>query len=598
MWGTRAVIEAKAATGFTNESIVEANASFGLTSASGDWPAACRVTQVAACAAFLPATATVGSPYAYDHARLLLYEFMAGVHERIASLRGELEASAPTVLESMPAPDSGLTGEAYVRSVGTTMTFRRGKVDHLYEPEGLYIRDRGLAAALPVRDALFDAIAAQCPGDSRVLNVGAGGDAALVQRFARAGHEVVSTDFAEGTVRALAQADLHSDVCVRPGSSGTRAPRAGGRDRGQLGPGIPRAFEGGSGRARPARVDDSRSRVHVRPESSSVLLQPAGGKGRDTCFNAGATDPAKLLELVRRYGGKHGLGAMAYYVACRNLAAKLALVSLLRARFASLGARCASGAVMLKNLASLTLRISRSCDPILEPVVHETPYDDADAYLSDFIQRAPAPRFDLRYIDRGTGEALARALGIHRTAREDPWLVVEHATRWQDAASLPGDVRAEVLAETVPSRYAARIEPYLAGRPMPERKPLPKAIAFDQACHCWVLDRALDIDVREADRRIDLMYAEAAAEPARTEPPAKRTGEGSATSESGSESADGEPRRGSLPTPAREASSRDGRCGARPPRARSLRGAPCTPRRSASPTVRGQTPPSARAMHA
>jgi len=369
-----------------------------------------------------------------------------------------------------------------------------------------------------LRDALFDAIAAQCPGDCRVLNIGAGGDAALVQRFARAGHEVVSTDFAEGTVRALAQRTSSLTFAC---------------DLVHLGRVLPEPVDvivGNSvlGYLDPSKVDRIVRAVHESMTRGAVFtfdLTPHPSyfhllekKERDTCFNAGATDPAKLLELVRRYGGKHGLGAMAYYVACRNLAAKLAFVSLLRARFASLGAKCASGAVMLKNLASLTLRVSRSFDSLLQPVPRETPYDDADAYLTDFIQRAPAPRFDLRYIDRGTGEALARALGIHRTAREDPWLVAEYADRWQDAASLPGDVRAEVLAETVPSRYAARIEPYLAGRPMPERIPLPKAIAFDQACHCWVLDKALAIDVGEADRRIDSMYAEAAAEPAGKEP--------------------------------------------------------------------------------
>ena len=71
---------------------------------------------------------------------------MAGIHERIASLRRELAERAPTILESMPGPDSELTGDAYVRSVGTTVTFRSGKADHLYEPEGLYIRDLGLPA--------------------------------------------------------------------------------------------------------------------------------------------------------------------------------------------------------------------------------------------------------------------------------------------------------------------------------------------------------------------------------------------------------------------------------------------------------------------
>jgi hypothetical protein len=449
-------------------------------------------------------------------ARLFLNELMSGIRERIASLRSELQASAPTVLETMPGPDSKLTGEAYVRSVGTTVTFRRGKADHLYEPEGLYIRDLGLSGASG-REALFDAIAAQCHPDSRVLNVGAGGDAALVQRFARRGHEVISTDFAEGTVGALA-ARISSPMFAC--------------DLVHLGRVLPEPVDvivGNSvlGYLDPSKVDrvvrvlhDSMSRGAVftfdlSPHPSYFHLLEE--KERDTCFNAGATDPTKLLEMVRRYGAKHGLGAMAYYVACRNLAAKLAFVSLLRARFASLGATCASGAVMTKSLASLTLRVSRGFDPILEPVPGETPYDDADAYLTEFLQRAPPPRFDLRYVDRGTGEALARALEIHKSAREDPWLVAAYVHRCQDPASLPLDIRAEVLADTVPSKYVARIEPYLAGRPMPERKPLPKAIAFDQACHCWVLDKALAIDIREADRRIDAMYAEAAAEPARKE---------------------------------------------------------------------------------
>jgi hypothetical protein len=451
-------------------------------------------------------------------ARLPLHEFMAAVHERIALLRGELQASASTVLESMPEPSAELAGEVYVRSVGTTVKLVRGRADHMYEPEGLHIRDRGLAAGSSARDALFDAIALQLPAGSRVLNVGAGGDAALVQRFARAGHEVVSTDFAENTVRALAARVASPTFAC---------------DLVNLGRVLPEPVDvivGNSvlGYLEPSKVDRIVRALHESMTLGAVFtfdLAPHPAyfdlleeKKRDTCVNAGGADPAKLLELVRKYGAKHGLGAMAYHVACRNLAAKLAVVSLLRTRFASLGARCAPGAVMVKRLASLTLRVSKTFDPILELVHPETAYDDADAYLTGFIQRAPPPRFDLRYVDRVTGEALARALGIHRGAREDPWLVAEHVARFQDAAGLPAEVRDEVLAETMPSRYATRIEPYLAGRPMPEREPLPKAVAFDQTCHCWVLDGALPIDVHEADRRIDAMYASAAAEPVRKAP--------------------------------------------------------------------------------
>ncbi len=445
---------------------------------------------------------------------------MAAVHGRIASLRGELQASAATILESMSEPRAELTGEAYVRSVGTTVTFLRGKAEYFYEAEGLPIRDRGLAGVAPVRDLLFDAIAAQCPVNSRVLNIGAGGDAALVQRFAGAGHEVVSTDFAENTVQVLAQRITAPTFAC---------------DLVNLGRVLPEPVDvvvGNSvmGYLDPSKVDRVVRVLHDAMTRGAVFtfdLTPhpsyfdlIDGKERDTLINSSGADPTKLLELVRRYGPKHGLGAMAYYVACRSLSAKLAVVTLLRARFARLGARCAPGAVMLKRLSSLTLRVSRSFDPILAPVQGETPYDDADAYLTAFVLSAPPPRFDLRYIDRAAAEALARELGIHRGAREDPWLLADHCARSQDAASLPDDIRNEVLAETRPSKYAARLEPYLAGKPMPERVPLSKAVAFDQMCHCAVLDRALAIDLGEADRRIDAMYA--AGTPAavvRKEPP-------------------------------------------------------------------------------
>jgi hypothetical protein len=454
-------------------------------------------------------------------ARLPLHEFMADVQSRIASLRSELQAVAPTILESIQDLQSveraQLTGEAYVRSVGTMVKFQRGTAEYLYEPEALPVRDRGLAAVSSGRDALFAAMAAQCPADCRVLNIGAGGDTALVQQFVRAGHEVISTDFAENTVQALARRITSPTFAC---------------DLVDLGRVLPEPVDvivGNSvmGYLDPSKVDRVVRVVHDVMTRGAVFtfdLTPHPSyfelldeKERGTCVNASGANPAKLLELLRRYGAKHGLGAMAYHVACRSLSAKLALVSLLRTRFAGLGARCATGAVALKRLASLTLRVSRSFDPILEPVAGETPYDDADAYLTGFIQRAPPPRFDLRYIDRGAGEALARQLGIHRSTREDPWLVADHVAASQDAAGLPAEVRDEVVAEILPSKYAARIDPYLAGKPMPETRPLPTTIAFDQMCHCMVLDKAVSIDVREADRRIDLMYAGAPAAPARKE---------------------------------------------------------------------------------
>lgn len=352
-----------------------------------------------------------------------------------------------------------------------------------------------------------------------MLNIGAGADVELVERFSRAGHEVISTDFAETTTRVLATRVASPTFAC---------------DLVHLGRVVPEPVDvivGNSvmGYLDPSKVDRVVRVLHELMVHGAVFtfdLTPhpsyfdlLDGKERDTCINSGGADPTKLLELVRRYGPKHGLGAMAYYVACRNLSAKLAVVSFLRTRFAALGAKCSAGAIMLRRLASLTLRVSKSFDPILAPVPRETSYDDADAYMTGFVRQAPPPRFDLRYIDRGVGEALARALGIHRSAREDPWLVAEHVSRSQDAAGLPDEVRMAVLAETVPSRYAARIEPYLAGKPMPVREPLPKAVAFDQVCHCWVLDRAIGIDVAEADRRIDAMYASAPAQGVRKEPP-------------------------------------------------------------------------------
>lgn len=441
-------------------------------------------------------------------------EYMAAVNGNVAKLRARLRAGAPHVFASMPARTSRFTGEAFVETVGTILRFDDGMPNFFYEREALSLRARSIRNDSG-RNEFFSAIGAQMRGSSTVLNVGAGGDIALIDSVARGGLRVISTDLAEDTVMALAATTTHPTFAC---------------DLAYLPQVLPKPVDyvvGNSvlGYLEPGKVSGIVKNLwdslrlgavftfDLSPHPEYFLLTDEE-KVADTVVNPAEADPSTLLKLIERYGVSDGLGAMAFLTHYRAVAVHLAVIDSLRAEFARHGARCTAGHFRIRGPASMpvpvyTLRVSKDDDSLLQPVTGEDPIGDVMEYWHRSLDGDAKPYFVLWCIDRESGEALARRFGIHRDARADPWLVAQHVATEQDSSLLSKGIRDEALGALAPDRCRTRLQPYLEGMPLLRRQPLREVVMIDQVLHKTTMARGQwsAEDERNADEMIDAAYA-------------------------------------------------------------------------------------------
>jgi len=440
--------------------------------------------------------------------------FLNATLKKISELRERLRSSAETTMDALPVGRSGFTGDAYVDAVGTVVHFEGGNPEIFYTPDALKMRDLVLSRQAAAREKFFNAVAAQLPAGSRVLNIGAGGDVTPIRSMRKAGHEVISTDLAENTVQALrSRIDAPAFAC----------------DLVNLAEILPEPVDFAFGNSTLAYIEPAKFKKVTQNVFHSVAsgaiftfdLAPHGSwfniaeeKTQQTVANESDADPRRLLEYIKKHGVKNGINAMACFSFFRTLAVNLAMVSVLKEVFEGYGGRCVTGALYYADergslFNCLTLRVSKGFDDLLSPVEGETLFSDASKYLSGEINDAKkVPGFILRFIDRDIGEALARAVGIHRDRRSDPWLVAEYVVENQDSAVLPDSIKSEVVGSIDPVRLAEKILPYAKGEKkfVPPR-PLSPLIAADQILHKFVISGELALSHEEADARIDLEYA-------------------------------------------------------------------------------------------
>lgn len=448
-----------------------------------------------------------------EQTRKPLDVFLDDVQQNIGILRSRLRQQVQHTLHDLPGMNSTFTGDAYVDSVGTIVRFRRGESDFFYTPHATDMRKNTLDRLAFPRKKFFDGVAAQVPQISRVLNIGAGGDVAPIESFRDAGHEIISTDMAEDTIRMLrSRTGMPAFACDLANIDRVLEPDSvdvviGNSTLGYLDP------------SKMKKVVENLVKIMKHGGVFSFDLMPhphyfelLEEKKERTIVNNSAPDPYKLLEFIEKHGPQDGVSAMAYFSYYRNIAINMAIVDLLKNEFKGHGLQCSTGSQHFTGeegmkTPCLTLRVSKDRPELLQPLDGETLYSDSLEMLREETKDGK-PYLLLGSLDRVSGEKLAKAFHLFCDRKSAPWLVAKYIADNQDLSSFPDAIKNEVVDGMNPGVYASKIKPYLEGKEFVEPKPLPSHIAADQTFHKLVIHGEAPFGPEMADMHIDRAYAE------------------------------------------------------------------------------------------
>jgi len=448
-------------------------------------------------------------------ARMSLDSFFTEVGERIRSLRSRLEEAAPRKARTLEEAWK-IDGQVFVAAIGSIVNVVNHETEFFYIPAILPARDLMLDQLRASRQRLFDGIATQLGAPRRVLVIGAGGDVRPIESLRRRSHEIIATDFAEDVVEVLRKkADVRAFAC----------------DLVHLDRILPEPVDAVVANSTLGYIDPAKLATVVRNVTSAVTLggvftfdltphpqyfNMALGATQQTVANESSPDPRRLIALVREHGVGKGIAAATLESGLASLAVNLAIVALLKRRFEAEGLQCSTGEYTLESasgalMTSLILRVSRRDGVLLEPLSGEVAYDDPLEALQR--QELNQLSYFLPCLDRATGEELAKEFGIHRSSREDAWLIPMFLKGNPAETSHYGALLPEVMSRLDPNVLANRIDEYVNGRAYVAPSRLPVAVLFDQYTRKMVFQGVQGLTVEEADFRIDLGYQRAHANP-------------------------------------------------------------------------------------
>ena len=439
--------------------------------------------------------------------------FLNQIETNIGTLRDKLQKEAKNTLPRIPQMGGPVSGKIYIESVGSIVEFDNyGNCEFLYTPETIPLRSRGLDESEKARDKVFSEISKQFPENSRILNVGAGGDATIPICMEESGHEVISTDLSQATVDILAKnikspvfaCDLFYLDEVLPSNSVDFF--LGNSTLGYVDPNkIRKVVENICNIMKYGGVFTFDLTPHP------VYFQAQEIKEKQTVVNESDVDPTKLIEFVSKYGVLTGINAMAYFSFYRGMYTNIAMLLLIKEIFEAHGLSCRGSYQSLTHESGGTqtqysLRVSKDYPEILNFIENE--YEINDESPEEVEIDVNKIWYRLAMIDRTNGEILARKFGIHKNTKDDPWIVAHYINDNQTPGSLSAEIKNEVLHEINPLTLVEKLRPFLHGKEIPKPSPLPIEVIVDQTLHKMIIDGTTDLSGDEADSRIDSLYRE------------------------------------------------------------------------------------------
>lgn len=443
-----------------------------------------------------------------------LEKFIETLDANIAKLRERLKKEAQDILPEIPPMGELVTGKIFIESVGSIVDFDQyGNFEFLYTPETLPLRKPGLSESEKSREKVFNNIAHQLPDNSRILNIGAGGDATIPTCMKNSGHEIISTDLSQSTINKLSKninsptfaCDLYHLDEVLPENSVDFI--LGNSTLGYVDP------------KKLHKVVQNLSRVmkfggiftfDLTPHP--IYFQAIDLKNVQTVVNESDIDPTKMIEFIEKYGVQNGINAMAYYQYYRAHYTNIAVLFLIKEIFEEEGLSCIAGSQHLSlgnggSKIQLSLRVSKGYQDVLNFIEDENELNDETAY--DGINDEKI-WYRLALIDRKNGEILARKFGIYTSKRSNPWNVAQFINENLSPKELPQEIKDDVVQHINHFELIDKIRPFLHGKVIPIPKPLPLEIIADQTMHKMVIDGAIELSPEEADARIDSVYRRSA----------------------------------------------------------------------------------------
>lgn len=438
-----------------------------------------------------------------------LEDLVIEIEKNINILRLKLRQKAQRIIPKIPLPQEVVTGNLYVESVGSIVDFDdTGKFEFLYTPETLPMRDRGLDVTKEARTVIFDSIGKEFPQNSRILNIGAGGDITPIQSMENQGHEILSTDMAQNTIDVLRErvkspvfaCDLqYLDEVLPPESIDFML---GNSTLGYVDP------------AKLSKVIENLSSIikHGAVFTFDLAPNPVYFKLQDenkkqTVVNESEVDPMKLLEFIKKYGAENGINAMAYYSFYRAKRTNIAVIHLIKELFEKEGLACNQSSMQFSSEGGsmqdkLILRVSKDFPQILDLSESEKKLEinlENEVLVSNLFYR-------LACVDRISGSKLAKELCIETNKRDNPWNVIEYIHEHLRPQNLHPNIIDEVLKDISPAVLIEKIRPYLYGEPIPNKEPLSRAVMLDQILHKMIIDQTANFDYEKAAFRVDAQY--------------------------------------------------------------------------------------------
>lgn len=440
-------------------------------------------------------------------------ELLKIINEKIPPLRKKLRTQADRIISEIPISET-VSGNLFVESVGSIVEFdKTGTFEFTYTPHSLSLRAPSLNKAKESREKFFNGISQQFPENSRLLNIGAGGDTVLPLCMESAGHEIISTDYAQDTIDVLSKqinsptfaCDLiHIDEILPENSIDFIL---GNSTLGYVDPRkLRQVISKLSGIMRHGGVFT----FDLVPNPIYYLIQ--NPQKRQTVANESDVDPTKLIEFVDTYGKFNGINAMAIYSYYRASYTNAAVVFILKNLFEEVGLSCTISfqKIFQKEGGKTTqfvLRASKDYPAILNFIEDEHELTNiVDATLNTDDKKL---WYRLALVDRENGEILARKFGIHKNKREDPWNVAQYINQHLWENDLPPEIKRKVLHDIDPQILYDKIKPFVDSETLPETIPLPWEILFDQITHKVVIDGSHPMTFEEADAKIDQVYENA-----------------------------------------------------------------------------------------
>ncbi len=435
------------------------------------------------------------------------------INDRIPTLRNKLRKQADRIIPEIPIKER-ISGNLFVEAVGSIVEFdETGNFEFTYTPHSLNLRAPSLIRAKESRKRIFSDISQQFPANSRLLNIGAGGDTVLPQCMESAGHEIISTDYGQDTINVLAEqinspvfaCDLiHIDEILPENSIDFILGNS------TLGYVDPRKLRQVISKLVGVMRFGGVFTFDLAPNPIYFLMQD--DHKRQTVANESDVDPTKLIEFVDNYGKFNGINAMAIYSYYRASYTNAAVVFILRDLFEEAGLSCTISYQRFPQTeggitTQFILRVSNNYPDLLNFIENEYELTNiVDATVSGDDKKL---WYRLALVDRKNGEILARKFGIHKNIKEDPWNVAQyiHDHLWKNDLS-PG-IKEQVLNDIDPQILYDKIKPYVDSETFPEVVPLPWEILFDQITHKVVIDGSHPMSFSEADVKIDQVYEEA-----------------------------------------------------------------------------------------